>query len=617
MKTKKQRLTLLFSLIAFTGFAQVGVGTTTPAGSLDVTSVNDGLLVPRIALINTTTATVLTPTTSEIIYNTATINDVTPGFYYWEGAPTNKWIRISTGTGNNWSLTGNALTTAGTNFIGTTDAVDFVGKTNGTERFRVLSTGNTGFGTTTPASSLSIAANSTIGATYASANAAPANGLRVEGQTVIGKASGEDSRDIFSANTSATAYQNIVGYPNNTKKRAISGYSDDSGIGVFGYATRTGYGVVGLTQPGTISNFVQTGEGVLGQADGSSGATSIPIGVHGIIDEAASGELKSVPVLGENNNITKGSGLAGGAYNSSGPAASAVYGNFATRSSSSNAFQFGVIGDILLLGVATQPNATGGVLGTNAASSFGILGYKTKAGTNYSIYGGINNGSIGAANGGRYANQTPNNYVGLGINGGFMGGYVKGNQYGLISSGKEFGMYVQGNTIVNEPIVQLTDKGNSRIATYTTSSTSVDVSTRGKGKLTNGESFIAFDKNFTEIANTDEESINITVTPTGATKGVYVSRVTPNGFYIKENMEGTSNASFNWTAISIKKGYENGVEISKTILGKDFDEKMNSAMNNDGGKEDGTPIYFDGKEIKFEKIPENYIQYQKKSVQKK
>ena len=59
------------------------------------------------------------------------------------------------------------------------------------------------------------------------------------------------------------------------------------------------------------------------------------------------------------------------------------------------------------------------------------------------------------------------------------------------------------------------------------------------------------------------------------------------------------------------------MEISKTILGKDFDEKMNSAMNNDGGKEDGTPIYFDGKEIKFEKIPENYIQYQKKSVQKK
>ena len=36
----------------------------------------------------------------------------------------------------NWSTFGNAGTTAGTNFLGTTDAVDFVGKTNGTERFR-------------------------------------------------------------------------------------------------------------------------------------------------------------------------------------------------------------------------------------------------------------------------------------------------------------------------------------------------------------------------------------------------------------------------------------------------------------------------------------------------
>lgn len=40
-----------------------------------------------------------------------------------------------------WSSLGNAGTVAGTNFLGTTDAVDFVAKTNNTERLRILSTG--------------------------------------------------------------------------------------------------------------------------------------------------------------------------------------------------------------------------------------------------------------------------------------------------------------------------------------------------------------------------------------------------------------------------------------------------------------------------------------------
>ena len=58
--------------------------------------------------------------------------------------------------GSNWLLTGNSGTTAGTNFIGTTDAKDFVTKTNNIERLRVLSTGNVGIGTTAPGSALDV-----------------------------------------------------------------------------------------------------------------------------------------------------------------------------------------------------------------------------------------------------------------------------------------------------------------------------------------------------------------------------------------------------------------------------------------------------------------------------
>jgi hypothetical protein len=58
--------------------------------------------------------------------------------------------------GTHWTLTGNAGTLPGTNFIGTTDNQDFVFQTNGTEKMRVLSGGNVGIGTSTPGTSLEL-----------------------------------------------------------------------------------------------------------------------------------------------------------------------------------------------------------------------------------------------------------------------------------------------------------------------------------------------------------------------------------------------------------------------------------------------------------------------------
>jgi hypothetical protein len=55
-----------------------------------------------------------------------------------------------------WSLTGNAGTVPGTNFIGTTDAIDWVIKTSNAERVRVMSGGNVGIGTAAPSAKLHI-----------------------------------------------------------------------------------------------------------------------------------------------------------------------------------------------------------------------------------------------------------------------------------------------------------------------------------------------------------------------------------------------------------------------------------------------------------------------------
>ncbi|RED22490.1 hypothetical protein BD847_3119 [Flavobacterium cutihirudinis] len=80
-------------LSAFT-YAQTGIGTVNPDNSaqLDITSNRRGLLIPRIALVKTTEQTPITaPAASLLVYNTANSNDVTPGFYYWDG----KWVRIA------------------------------------------------------------------------------------------------------------------------------------------------------------------------------------------------------------------------------------------------------------------------------------------------------------------------------------------------------------------------------------------------------------------------------------------------------------------------------------------------------------------------------------------
>lgn len=60
----------------------------------------------------------------------------------------------------NWLLTGNAGTSPATNFVGTTDANRLVFRTNNTERMTILSGGNVGIGTSTPAIPLHIVSNS-------------------------------------------------------------------------------------------------------------------------------------------------------------------------------------------------------------------------------------------------------------------------------------------------------------------------------------------------------------------------------------------------------------------------------------------------------------------------
>ncbi|MCZ2393819.1 MAG: tail fiber domain-containing protein [Chitinophagales bacterium] len=132
--------------------AQVGINSSgaSPDNSagLDVNYNNKGLLLPRVALTSTTdAATIATPATSLLVYNTSNLGGLSPGFYYNSGTPAAPlWLRLLTpDAANAWLLTGNAGTVDGTNFIGTTDSVPLNFRVNNQKAGRVE---NSNFGST-------------------------------------------------------------------------------------------------------------------------------------------------------------------------------------------------------------------------------------------------------------------------------------------------------------------------------------------------------------------------------------------------------------------------------------------------------------------------------------
>src|SRR5699024_7462370 len=97
-----KRILLTFIVIfAFSqlALAQVGVGTETPnrSSQLEVVSQDRGILIPRLALDSTTDRSTITHgnVNSLLVFNTAEVNDITPGYYYWY---VDKWYKIASTT---------------------------------------------------------------------------------------------------------------------------------------------------------------------------------------------------------------------------------------------------------------------------------------------------------------------------------------------------------------------------------------------------------------------------------------------------------------------------------------------------------------------------------------
>ncbi len=469
---------------ANTVIAQVGVGTTSPNAALDITSANDGLLIPRIALVNTTTATVLTPTASELVYNTATSADVTPGFYYWSGTA---WVRLSTGAGNHWNLTGNAGTSAGTNFLGTTDATDIRIKTAGTDRWNI-SNANGGqlqsFGLGTAA--------------------LPAYSFQSDANTGL-FSSGSDALDFSTGATSRfriPAANQVHAMALGTAALPFYSFQADPDTGMFSNTANT---LSLATAANERLRLLPNGQVVVNNV-GAPGATDMfsSYATAAILRGVAGHSLvaNGIGVFGRSTGVN-GTGTSGTSNQGTG------FGVWGLNTSSTGT---GVAG--LGNNVASSNYLTAGSGGAFTGFSTGLYGYVTSAGN---AQGMILQDSFSAQWNAGYWNGTA---------------YYKIIGNGTVST-------VVKDTDGNSVVMHCTETPENLFEDY------------GVGQLVNGRATISIDPILTKnIIVDDKHPLKVFVQLEGECNGVYVTNKSARSFDVVELQGGRSNTAFSYSIVA-------------------------------------------------------------------
>ncbi len=531
-----------------------------------------------------------------------------------------------------WTLLGNNGTNASTNFLGTTDAIDVVFKTNAIERARITTTGNVGIGTSIPNEQLHIMGPVTGGVPAVeihdpntTANAGfPRLLLRDEeyaidkkcwdmrvnqgglmfgdindaqtifnnrlyiapttGNVGIGTATpidklhlkGFDGRDIVFSPGSLTPTLNFMHNDNgnvNARWAYVSGVLSNGGTGFnYGHLTfGTAPGVAG--NPATIERMRIDGEGNV----------SINSSTYFI------GDVFSVRA--NNYGSTTSNTVGFYAINGYSSAGVAIYG-------SDNSTGKGVEGRSVS-GVGVEGVSTGedGVYGQSGASlSGGVTGLNTNVGGSGVLGRGDwsagdtwlvpTSGAGGAFNGDDlgvtgYANNSTS---GLSAGTTSGGGYFRDSITTVSKTYAWVGAYNSGTKykIIGDGSVStiVKDKKEVEHIMYCTESPEVLFDDYGKGQLVNGEAIIHLDETFAHnIIVNDKHDLRVFIQLEGDCNGVYVADKTNEGFKVKELNKGLSNVKFSYHVIGNRKDELVNGQVASKYADNRFPEAKGLHLN--------------------------------------
>lgn len=100
------------------------------------------------------------------------------------------------------------------------------------------------------------------------------------------------------------------------------------------------------------------------------------------------------------------------------------------------------------------------------------------------------------------------------------------------------------------------DSGARNVAFYSLQSTENWFEDAGSGKLSGGSATVVLDPTFLQTISGSVD-YRVFLTPTGDSRGLFVTNKTPGSFEVREQGGGTSNIAFDYRIMAKRKGFEN------------------------------------------------------------
>lgn len=369
---------------------------------LELESTNKGLLIPRIALTSTSSASPLSAfVAGMMVYNTATVGDVTPGFYVSTGS---SWSKIDNQTSTtlyngNGTLSGNRTVTQGTNTLAFTSTATNGFSVDGTTFSVDAANNRIGIGTATPTQTLDVVGTARFdgGALIQSFTNGTWINLPTTGPSGIGsggsganawigyaQANGQWFNDAAAGDI---AYRNTTGkllWGNNSTAAAMAMSNDRLGIGILSPAEK-------LHVVGNIRSSSLAGTGsrmVVADANGTMSTTSLPSSYTGSTSVTLNGSsFERAALTGDvtaaaNSNATT---IAANAVTS----AKILDGTVATADIADNAITKNKLeNNIAIPGTANMTLPGGTTAERPAAPSAGMIRYNSTLGKTEVYQGG-------------------------------------------------------------------------------------------------------------------------------------------------------------------------------------------------------------------------------------